>query len=90
MVWLIPTESAPVVVVFTKYDKLVRTKKDELKEENLGVDPKVLDRRSKVEAGNALDECVQCLERSLHGMETPMVPYANVSGTNPPSFVDQC
>jgi len=90
MVWLTFTESAPVVVVFTKYDKLVRTKRDELREEDPGADPEVLARRSEVEVGNALNECIQCLKRSLHGMETPMVPHANVSGINSPSFVDQC
>jgi len=77
------------VVVFTQYDRLVRTKMFELEDDNDDMDPTVLDRQSKVEAGNVLDECAQCLERSLQGMETPMVPYANVSGTNSPSFVDQ-
>ena len=81
-----PMESAPVVIVFTKYDKLVRTKRDELQEENPGMDSNVLEWRSKVEVGNALDECVRCLKRTLHGVE-PMVPHVNVSGINPPSLL---
>jgi hypothetical protein len=49
------TESAPIVVVFTKYDRLVRTKKAELKEDEEDLSPDELDRKSREEAKKALD-----------------------------------
>jgi hypothetical protein len=44
---LVFSKLVPVVVVFTQYDRLVRTKKFELREENDSMDPTVLDERSK-------------------------------------------
>lgn len=50
------------------------------------MDLKALDGRSKVEAEDALKECVQSLRHTLDGMRTPMVPYVSVSGMSPPSL----
>jgi len=43
------------VVVFTKYDRLVRTKRAELREDYEHMSADELDRRSREEAKNALD-----------------------------------
>jgi hypothetical protein len=41
-------EPVPIVLVFTKYDRLVRTKKAELKEENDNLSKDELDRQSRL------------------------------------------
>ena len=51
---LISSESAPIVLVFTKYDRLVRTKKIELKEDNDKLSKDELDKQSRWEAEDAL------------------------------------
>jgi hypothetical protein len=84
-------ESAPVVIVFTKYDRLVRTKRDELQEENRSLSEDVLRERSTEEARKALDVCIQSLERTLRGMEaqksqTLRPHHVNVSGIDFPLF----
>jgi hypothetical protein len=84
------TKSAPLVVVFTKYDKLLRTKKGELQEDNPGMKPKVLDEWSKMGAQEVLDICVQSLERTMSGMNTPMPRYVNVSSIISHSLFDRC
>lgn len=75
------------MIVFTKYDKLVRTRKEELREDYPGMDSKALDERSKEEAEDALDECIQSLRHTLDGMKTPMVPHVSVSGMSPLSLL---
>ena len=84
------TKSAPLVVVFTKYDRLLRTKKGELQEDNPGMKPEVLDKRSKKEAQQVLDICVQSLERTMSEMNTPMPHSVNVSGTISHSLFYRC
>jgi hypothetical protein len=69
----------PVVVVFTQYDRLVRTKKFELREEDDSMDPTILDERSKEEAQKALAICVQSLKQTMDRLNTPMPHYDNVS-----------
>jgi hypothetical protein len=67
------------VVVFTKYDLLVRTKKARLRRDKKGLDSGVLDKRSEEEARKALAICVQSLEHAMNRMKTQMPRYANVS-----------
>jgi len=90
--WLM--ESAPVVIVFTKYDKLVRTKRAELQEYGDGdsLSEDALHEKSREESQKALDICIQSLERTLRSMETPKsqtpkLHYVNVSGMNFPWFI---
>jgi len=87
-------ESAPVVIVFTKYDKLVRTKRAELQEDGDGdsLSEDALDEKSREESQKALDICIQSLERTLRSMETPKsqtpkLHYVNVSRINFPWFI---
>jgi hypothetical protein len=84
------TKSAPLVVVFTKYDKLLRTKKGELQDDNPGMKPVVLDQRSKEEAQQVLHICVESLERTMSGMNTPTPRYVKVSSIISHSLFDQC
>ena len=77
----ISTKTAPVVVVFTKYDQLLRSKKAELEEDGAPPDSEDLGTRSKEEAQRALDVCVQSLERAMVRTQTPMPRYEKVSST---------
>lgn len=72
-------KTAPVVVVFTKYDQLLRSKKAELEEDGARPDSEDLGTRSKEEAQRALDVCVQSLERAMIRTQTPMPRYEKVS-----------
>ncbi len=78
------------MVVFTKYDRLLRTKKDELQEDHPGLKPEVIDERSKKEAQQALDRCVQSLKNTMSEMNTPMPHYVNVSSRISHSLFDRC
>jgi len=69
----------PLVVVFTKYDRLIRTKKDELQEDEGDLAPGDLDRRSREEAQGALDKCLESLKRTTIRLQTPMPRYVKVS-----------
>jgi len=69
----------PLVVVFTKYDLLVRTKWAELHEDQAGRYSEDLDKRSKQEAEKALHTCVKFLERTVKGMNIQMPRYVTVS-----------
>jgi hypothetical protein len=73
------TESAPVVVVFTKYDRLIRSKKIELKGDNDNLDLEYLNKRSKEEARKVLDGCMRSLEGAMVRLKTPVPRYVNVS-----------
>jgi ribosome recycling factor len=81
------SESAPVVVVFTKYDLLVRTKKAELKLQERSED---LDELSKEEAQKALDSYVQSLEHAMESVEAPTPPHVKVSSIISHFFYAQC
>ena len=85
-------ESAPVVIVLTKYDRLVKTKRVELQEDDDSLSEDVLRERSKEEAQKVLDMCTESLERTLRDMETPefqtLKPrHVNVSGITFPLFI---
>ncbi len=68
------------MIVFTQYDRLVRTKRFELEDEDQDMDPKVLDARSQAEAQQAFDVCIKSLQRTIDRLNTPMPKYARVSG----------
>ena len=55
-------ESVPVVVVFTKYDYLVRTKRVELHDDNNSLSEDSLREQSKEEVRKVLDGCIQFLK----------------------------
>ena len=74
--WLVP-----VVVVFTQYDRLVRTKKAELKQEYENLDVTQLNDRSEEEAQKAFNICVQSLLRTMNRLRIPPPRYVKVSGT---------
>src|SRR6267142_1808590 len=83
----ISTKTAPVVVVFTKYDQLLRSKKAELEEDGARPDSEDLGTRSKEEAQRALDVCVQSLERAMVRTQTPMPRYEKVSSITSQSLI---
>jgi hypothetical protein len=83
---IIFTESAPVVVVFTKYDLLVGTKKAKLKWGPKRLDPGLLDKSSKDAAQKKLDDLVKSITED---MQTPMPRYAKVSSIISHYFFDQ-
>ena len=80
-------ESAPVVIVFTKYDRLVRTKRAELQEENHGLSEDVLRERSEEKAQRVFDKCIRSLERILRDTNTPKLHHVKVSGICFPLFI---
>jgi hypothetical protein len=81
------TESAPLVVVFTKYDRLVRTKKAELREDYEDLKGEELNRLSKEEARKALESFAnsKSVKEAMNG-----ILYANVSSMISHSFFDRC
>ena len=80
-------DSAPVVIVLTKYDILVRTKEAELREKNDSLSGDLLRERGKEEARKAFDKYIRSLERNLRKTNTPMPPHVNVSGRYFPLFI---
>ena len=85
------TESAPIVVVFTKFDKLLESKMRELQSDDENLVGEELDNRSNEEA-NAM--CVGSLkpERAMSEMKQlmPGPRYVDVSGIISHSLFDQC
>ncbi|KAH9038296.1 hypothetical protein EDB84DRAFT_1479590 [Lactarius hengduanensis] len=69
----------PVVLVFTQYDRLVRSKKAELQEEHENLDEKILRDQSEKDARDAFNKCLQSLQRTLDRMNIPMPHCARVS-----------
>jgi len=84
---LVFMESAPVVIVFTKYDGLVRTKEAVLKEENDTLSDDVRREQGKEEAQKAFDECIQSLEHTLRNTNTPTPRHVKVSCIYFPFFI---
>lgn len=77
--WQSLSLAAPVVIVFTQYDRLLRTKKFELEEDDDSLDSNALNRRGEEEAQKALAVCVQSLKDSMRRMDIPMAPFVHVS-----------
>jgi hypothetical protein len=81
---LVFAKSAPVVIVITKYDQLIRSKKLELQGDNKSLNSEELeslDQRSKVASQEVLDVCVQSLRSAIGRMdaETQMPPWVKIS-----------
>lgn len=74
-------QSVPIVIVFTQYDRLVRTKRAELKEDHPYLDDHTLEGRSVEEAWKAFEKCLQSLQQTMRRLNVQMPPYARVSGT---------
>ena len=89
---MIFTESAPIVVIFTKYDKLLESKKLELQADDENLAGEELDNQSNEEAKKVLDLCVRSLKRvvSLMNPPIPEPSHVNVSGIISHSLFDQC
>ncbi|PPQ85781.1 hypothetical protein CVT25_002843 [Psilocybe cyanescens] len=69
-----------VVIMFTQYDRLVRTKKDELEEEEEDLDQSTLDTRSEDQAHRSFMACVESLHRTMDHLQIPMPHYVKGSG----------
>jgi hypothetical protein len=69
----------PVVVVFTKYDWLVRIKEADLRAENSSLSDHVRREQGKEEAQKAFEERIRSLERTLRETNTPRPPHVKVS-----------
>ena len=72
--------SVPVVIVFTQYDRLVRTKEAELRQKYPGMEQTALRDRSVEEARMAFEYCLELLKRSMKRLKIPMPRYAATSG----------
>ena len=70
----------PLVVVFTQYDRLVRTKIKQLQRKNKNTTPEEAKHQGKIDASEAFRVCVDSLERSMNELSVPMPPYSKVSG----------
>jgi hypothetical protein len=79
-------QSVPIVIVFTQYDRLVRTKRAELKEDHPYMDDHTLESRSVEEAWKAFEKCLQSLRQTMRRLNVQMPPYARVSGIFVPSY----
>ena len=78
--------SVPIVVVFTQYDRLVRTKEAELREEYPHMDPRGLRDLSAKEAHGAYTICLQSLQRTANRLRIPMPHHAKSSGILAPLY----
>ena len=81
--------SAPIVVVFTKYDRLLRTKRAELRDDDNSLTSEVLEKRSKEEGQKVFATCVQSLERTVSRLKIQMPLYVKVSSIVSYSCFDQ-
>src|SRR5260221_12518015 len=85
--------SAPVVIVFTKYDRLVMINWDELQEDDgsLSEDPlreRTLRKGEQVRtAFMNFKRCIRSLECTLRETNTPKPPHVTVSGIYFPLFI---
>jgi hypothetical protein len=73
------------MVVFTQYDRLVWTKKDELKEEDDSLDEEALNRQGHKDAKGAFENSVRSVMNTMtHLNIDPPPPCIAVSGTSCP------
>ena len=70
----------PLVVVFTQYDRLVKTKIKQFQRKNKNTTIDAAKQQGEVDALEALRVCVESLERSMKKLDVTMPPYAKVSG----------
>jgi hypothetical protein len=80
------------VVVFTKFDKLLDSKKLELREEDKSLIGEDLDNRSKQEVEKVEVSCVESLKKAVGAMKSPMAEpsHVKVSGMIAHSLFEQC
>jgi hypothetical protein len=71
-------QSVPFVVVFTQYDRLVRTKEAELREEYPQIDRARLPELSAQKAHEVHTICLQSLQRTMNRLRIPMPRHAKV------------
>jgi len=69
-----------LLIAFTQYDRLVRTKELELQEEYPSMDPARLRQLGVEEARKEFNKSVESLERTMKRLNIPVPPYATVSG----------
>ncbi|KAH9054717.1 hypothetical protein EDB87DRAFT_1580388 [Lactarius vividus] len=72
-------KKVPIVVVFTKYDKLVRTKEGDLLDEHPDMDHTRMHDRGVEEARKTFDECLKSFQDTVGRLGIPMPRYATVS-----------
>lgn len=72
--------SVPVVIVFTQYDRLERSKRVELRADNRDMDEFSLRNQSVREASNVFDDCLKSLRRAMFRLAVPMPHCVKVSG----------
>ena len=73
-------QSVPILIVFTQYDRLVRTKEAELRQKYPDMDANGLHDRSLGEARGQFGYCLELLQRSMELLGIPMSRYATASG----------
>ena len=80
------------MVVFTKSDKILESKRIELQEDNKSLVGDDLDNRSKAEAKKVHDACVQSLESTVSRMKPPIPTprHRKVSGIISHSLLGLC
>ncbi len=74
--------TVPVVIVFTQYDQLVRSKVMELRDKK-GVTGKEAQERGEKEADESFKNSIQCLEILVRQLNIPLPKYVKVSGDYP-------
>ncbi|KAH9033826.1 hypothetical protein EDB85DRAFT_1890099 [Lactarius pseudohatsudake] len=72
-------DQVPIVIVFTHYDQLVRTKEAELRKDHPHMDPTRLHDRGEEEAQKAFQDCLKSLKRTTNRLGIPMPRYATIS-----------
>jgi len=79
LVQLAYEKAIPLVVVFTQYDRLVKTKMKQFQRKNKNTTPEVAKQHGEVDASGAFRVCVESLERSMNKLNVTMPPYSKVS-----------
>ncbi|KXN80864.1 hypothetical protein AN958_07086 [Leucoagaricus sp. SymC.cos] len=83
LVQLAHTQTIPLVIVFTQYDKLVKTKIKQLERKNNKMTPEAAEQQGKVDAQEALKVSVKSLERSMKKLKVPTMPPSAAVSIDP-------
>jgi len=70
-------KGVPILIVFTQYDKLVRTKVVHLKGAKLT--PELKHQRAEAQASEALRTCIESVEKTMNYLRIPLPPHVKVS-----------
>lgn len=73
---------APVVIVFTKHDRLVTLKILEEAEQEEDIDEETLHERGTISASKSFAASVLPLEKLMAELNIPTIPHVTVSGAN--------